>query len=370
MNKHLKLKEIIWEVTGKCNNGCAYCGSKQHWKDEIDDEVIVAIATAIAKYPPEQIDVSGGDPFLINSSVHKKITDIFHEAKIIPKILVNPKSLQDSDVVRINEIISCYNWVGVSVNTNEELELITKSKHWDNLKDKTTIISNFNVENIFTFDKIKKFVVKNGLAWQIQYTVYSDLADSKLALYNNDDARIHFFEKITQALQENVKVILADTLNNGTCGAGLCSIGILYNGDVVPCLSMRSWKTDMETTRIEGNVLKTPLSEIWEIGFLQQRFHDFKCCKDYCNNKLYVDTSAPAPIHWTELPPWNDKDVHVTYYAVQIEPKDRVFVYGVSPQITMYAVINPNDRTIVYGVWSSYSTTTNTINVPEDDIKK
>ena len=283
-NQHLEIKEIIYEICQKCNNGCSYCGSKEGWTKEIDEERIIKIAEAITDYSGtiKAIDISGGDPLLVSYSTHRKITDIFKFKKISPKILLNPKSLEKSDLNEVYKIIGLYDWVGVSINEKEELAINLPS--W--LLLKTTVISNFNLSNVFLFDQIKEIVKRNKLAWQIQYTMYTDSKD-KMALCNNEEANNYLMIKINEAIDDGVVVIPADNMNNGACGAGNCSLGLLANGDVVPCLSMRSWDNNIE---IMGNVLIEGLDTIWREGFQTQRFNNFKCCKDHCGNKCFIRT--------------------------------------------------------------------------------
>ena len=39
----LELREIIWEWTGACKNSCTYCGSKEVWNEEIDEDRIKSL---------------------------------------------------------------------------------------------------------------------------------------------------------------------------------------------------------------------------------------------------------------------------------------------------------------------------------------
>ena len=91
-SSHLKLKEIIWEITGKCDNKCPYCGSKEVWNEEIDEYAIRKIASRICEYPPGEINISGGDPLLVPFEIHRDIVEAFKEKGIQCKILINPKT--------------------------------------------------------------------------------------------------------------------------------------------------------------------------------------------------------------------------------------------------------------------------------------
>ena len=87
-NNYLKLKEIIWEITGQCKNGCSYCGSKKVTNQPNPSEkTLKHIIDEIVKYPPEQIDISGGDPLLISFSIHEYLTNELKAKSVSVKML-------------------------------------------------------------------------------------------------------------------------------------------------------------------------------------------------------------------------------------------------------------------------------------------
>lgn len=299
----LKLKEIIWEMTGRCENHCSYCGSKETWNCVVDEDMILKISQAISKYAPEEIDMSGGDPLLVSHETHKKILDLLHEKNVKCKILLNPKSVFKGQERLRTALL--YDWIGISVNEAEELKLLS-GYGIGNFFKKSTIISNFNLQNIFLYEEIEEFVKKHNLMWQVQYTMYKD--DNPLAIYKNDPAIKALSEKVSKSILGGMKVLVADNANHGRCGAGISSIGILCNGDVVPCLSMRSWVENINSV-VVGNLiseewkensdeiaynkfLENPLKYIWENRFDKYRFESFKCCKDHVGNKCVTTTAC------------------------------------------------------------------------------
>jgi MoaA/NifB/PqqE/SkfB family radical SAM enzyme len=301
----LKLKEIIWEITSECHNNCSYCGSKSQCKNYTNPDTIKKIADEIAKYQPEEINISGGDPLLVPIKTHKYIKETLNETKL--KILINPKSLKNIQIDNAKyDILELYGAIGISVNTQEELNALTDiyntvlyranvNRNKAPFKS-PTIITNFNLSNIFMFEQINEFCQKNDNIWQIQFTIYNDTQDSNntLALYidNNTLACQYLFDKINDALDNNTKIIIADNMNDGNCSAGINSLGILSDGTIIPCLSMRSWTKDLQP---QGNILnsQTHFSEapnlgvIWQQEFTRQRFCNHECCKEHCNNKIF-----------------------------------------------------------------------------------
>jgi MoaA/NifB/PqqE/SkfB family radical SAM enzyme len=343
-NMKLTLKEIIWEITGKCNNGCSYCGSKDGWNEGIDEYKIRKIADAIAEYPPHELDISGGDPLLISYDTHKYIVEKLKATKC--KILINPKSLRDATLdLSILNILELYAHIGISINTLNEMALFKEflEKHYRVGQFGYTVITNLNLTNFFLFDEFAKFVGENTL-WQIQYTMYQpDSLDEPYALYKHPKA----IEKLNENMSKypNHKMIFADNANRGECVAGIHSIGLLSNGDVLPCLSMKSWCGKYEIDRqIASNILSIPLKEIWTHGFIHNRFEDFISCKDFCNRLLLCRKITPVKI---------DAPLPYSYYVPKYPyPVDAVQAYAVisqpfsiqdmfrtpAPQVTLYAV--------------------------------
>jgi RNAse (barnase) inhibitor barstar len=260
-----------------------------------------------------------------------------------------------------------YDWIGVSINNKKELEKFRKYKEEFKFKN-FTIITNFNLQNLYDFDLIEKFVKEQDCLWTIQFTVYKEA--SPLALYSNENEEAFNFlkEKYTKS---TARIILSDNIRTDIgCGAGLSSIGITFNGIVIPCLSMRSWtKYDVVDAKVIYNITETSLKEIWENGFKKQRFGCFECCKDACQNK-FLEPKELNPLEIIQIPfkspfeknhDWKKflEEIHekskenpnLPHTFPEIEP-GHVVMYGVaSPgRVLVYGVSMPTDNVYLYGV--------------------
>ena len=355
------LKEIIWEITDECYNGCTYCGSKSILnKIKPSKEKILEIATNIAQYldylvdtqkPRPSIDISGGDPMELGWDLHEEILEILERHEL--KILLNPKSVyrqflkDEHNAANWRLILDNYDWVGISVNTIEELRLITdKELGYD--FSKTTIITNFNKPNIWDYEKFEALAIEKNLVWQIQYTMYPN-DDNDYAIYNCEDAKKLLFDKINKSMDKGVKVIVSDNMNIGQCFAGKHGCGILANGYVVPCLSMRSW-TDRDVSI--ANLYDHSLKKIWEQAFGIFRCSQFECCKDLCASPFERTSTRPdvtitttakpmdepvyIPANPSGQPPFNPNGI-VMVYAVQT---NHSFVYGLGT-LNAFSTNNP-----------------------------
>lgn len=358
----IDLKEIIWEITAQCKNGCAYCGSADITDvSNLPNEDLITIAKNIAAYPPKEINISGGDPTLVDVTVHKEIVKIFREAGIIPKILINPISLSKYGVDVVSNIVELYDAIGVSINTEEEYSIFYDNFTSLRFINSVTIISNFNKSNLWLFDKLLDLAKTYNRPWQIMVTMYPLNNDN--AIYESELATTEFFNKIGKinyTPSKYNKVILADNINAGKCTAGIHSLGILDNGDVVPCLSMRAW--DDIYQQVQGNILcsnfENPLKHIWENEFRAQRFSKFKCCQDHCNNigRQYVSKKDPLDFPLNPMSP-----TIPTYPNIpspkwpkpnDYPPSDIVMVYGVGmDRHTMWELPTPEIDTSNIPSW-------------------
>jgi organic radical activating enzyme len=370
MKKQLKLKEVIWEIIGDCDIHCKYCGSKDVWGKWLPTEDIIKIANNIAKSDVDEINISGGNPLLLPLEMHQELRKIFKDKKL--KIIINPKGVKSGDT----EKLKCYDAIGVSVNSEDELEAV---KNLGSSNKSITIITNFNKSNLYLFGTIHDFIVLNrkinhAYAWQIQATMYKD--DNDKAVYSSYASFKYLVDKIDNCeLYQRGLVVKADNINRGGCGAGLCSCGITWDGYVLPCLSMRSWKKYPEEEYQGPSLLTEPLSKIWLEAFRDYRFGDFICCKDICKTfemyeklnkeeKRFDDgkySKRPPLPCWDEAPP-------------MVEP---VYVYGVQPFSgpMAYAVFDDfrdrfRDTVLVYGVrqiTTTDKTFGKTLYTPEDE---
>lgn len=354
----LDLKEIIWEITNCCNNKCSYCGSTQVTNKVCDtsEEQMVAIAKAIAAYPPESIDISGGDPTLVSSLTHTKILEVFRNAGIVPKILMNPLSIVNNTWKKVDAVISQYDVIGVSINVEDEYTIFNEhQKKFD--MSKVTFVSNFNKTNLWMFDRLLALAMQYNRPWQIQFTMYTE--ENSNAIYESEIAINEFFTKIADARSKYAKIALGDNINRGTCTGGIHTLGVLSSGAVIPCVSMRAWIKNVEA-HTQGNLLKgDSLKDIWETQFKDQRFSQHKCCATHCKGVAWrkdVEEILSKKITKIDLPDLSEFDIP------DIVPggmDDIILMYGIVPDRwpknptpmppTMVYGVTPN-TTMVYGV--------------------
>lgn len=335
-----ELDEMLWEFTLSCNKNCKYCGSKSLVNREKDASVDRAhIAKEIADAKPREVTFTGGEPSIFMKEL-SGCADILNKKGIKCKVLTNGHLFEDP--LFDSEFSKKFACFGYSINEMEDID--NAMRIIANIpREKTTIVTNFGTHNIGIFEKIAKFALMFPV-WQVQLTMGNefqlDLPDIEKLIQNVNNLPKNF-----------IRVVRADNFNCGECHAGITCCSITWNGDVIPCLSYRAWKSDIMS---QGNVFKKSLSKIWknEFKFFRNR-QFFPCCKNISGIKE-IENKNKQKYPEDVFPHEPDKN---------LPQQDKVFVYGVvqppAPnynQIMTYGVADNrggyDDTLIVYGVFN------------------
>lgn len=347
MEPYIELREILWEITNHCKQNCSYCGSKDIVNTTpIELNKLYEIVNKIAAYYPAALDITGGNPLLVPYAVHLYLTETLIDTTC--KILINPFNISHlvDESPNAFDILALYPVIGISINTVEEAtyfySVIQPELDKRRMLDRITIITNFNLQNVFHIDELTDSLYSSRYAWQIQYTMYDgkhpdDIRNNKVALKYLDSK----IEEIQKGGYFKA-IIKADNMNDLPCVAGRYSLGILANGDVIPCLSMRSWSKELN---VMGNLLEQSLGDIWHNGFANFRCRSFQCCKDndaiqQKEKPFITELSNPEITNLLELVK-EDSILDWVENPVPKFPSPNVVAYGVQPQTVF-----------MYGVWS------------------
>ncbi len=344
---NLKLIEMLWELTPRCNKNCKYCGSSgvMNKQKEVSKEIYDDIVNKILAYPPEEITLTGGEPSIC-SYFDETVEKLSKKMRV--KIVSNG-TIFSKDIKTLNRLSQ----IGYSINLEEDMENY-RSNILPNWKDmflielpkKITMITNFGIHNIWSFQKLFDFFIESQFSvWQIQLTMGDyQLNETGIEYLKNKikDCNINerfeslFFPKVKEGSDNKSLIVLSDNLQEcHTCTAGLNSCSITYDGLVIPCLSERSWRKEL---RINGDLKKQTLEEIWEHSFKEKRFKDSgEACRDCikypeCKKEIQLPeknkTLPYIPPLKSSNPfdiPWGRMEV-VAYGAAS--PRDMTFIYG------------------------------------------
>lgn len=321
--------EVLIECTGQCNLNCIHCylGCKENLP-LISLETIKNILHQLSKLGTMQIKLSGGEPFC-----HPQIIPILNEIRshgMSVTVFTNATLLNEKIIYHIKELV---NHVRISIYGASEstYEKVTNQKgmfsrlvknidllHKNNIDMQASII--LLKENIHEHQAMYQFCVEHGMSpttgLRIEPTRNGDNSVCQHEISQDQflDA-VEFIRKINHV--ENTSTDDCDDdiqkiLNRHPCGAGVYSIAIRYNGDVVPCV---------ELGIKYGNIYSTPIKTLYQSDaskFMQKLcMSSFTRCKScallaqcsICLGLLYKENGHIFPTQESKV----CKDTHLLY---------------------------------------------------------
>lgn len=325
---NMKLNEVIWEVTLKCNRRCDFCGSS----DVIRTNNPVGrnnekIAYEIADYGVETCVLTGGEPGCLPAEDMNLILKTLRDGGVDVRVITNGLFLDRMKMEDYDRYSDEVSTIGLSVNE----PMAGLYERYQEYADRVTIITNFGTHNVWQFDEIAE-IAKKFPCWQVQLTM-----GKPFQLPANG---ITFLREKIEGLDDDVKYILADNLQDEhDCTAGMNCCGVTADGEVIPCLSARPCGVDL---MVQGNLFQRTLKDIWETEFRDIRFGD-----GYCNTcRKFIDYPSETPLKidvgkiFMEVATGGDQDDDIR------KPWEH-------PQIQLYGC--GDNRVIVYGVGSSWN---------------
>lgn len=275
----------VWEVTMGCNMRCGHCGSscEKPLIDELNTEEALKLADMIADLKLSWITLSGGEPL-----IRKDIFDIVKRLTsqgVATNIITNGWMIDENVARRLKE--THISTTAISIDGPEIIhDKIRKpgafaraKRSFELLKQQgiyTAAITTVSKENINHLNEIKQNLLDMKVKmWQIQLGLpmgnFKDHSDWLLEP-NQMQSIVDFCYET--ALEGKMAIIPADCIGYYNpklsvvhamselgvwdgCNAGINSFGILHNGDILGCTSIRDRRF------IEGNIKSRSLKEIW-----------------------------------------------------------------------------------------------------------
>lgn len=267
----------IWELTLACNLRCSHCGSSagQARPDELSTKECYRVCEDLASLNCREVSLMGGEPFLRSDcfSIARCVKQLGMDLSFVSNGTVLQKHLDD--VARVEPKV-----VGISLDGMKEThERIRGSGTWDKAIDaiellrgrkiQTTVITTVSKLNFKDLPRLKDLLLKRGVNWQMQIAMPFGNFQKEFMLSKEEYYATALFiakERIKNRFEDLPVVgahcygyfsrILPGCRWNG-CQAGITSIGITSDGNIVGCLSMGNDRF------IEGNVREKSLVEIW-----------------------------------------------------------------------------------------------------------
>ena len=278
----------VWEITMGCNMRCKHCGSscENSMEDELSTEEALKLCDDIAELGFKWITLSGGEP------TTRKDWDLIacrlNDKGVIPNMITNGWLMNEEIAARAKK--AGVNTIALSLDGLKKThDYIRKEGSYDRIMNaieiikenglNCSIITTINSINIGELEELHDILSKKCIfGWQLQL----GLPMGNLAKNAELVAEPHHIEEVIDFAHSAMKkggieIQLADCIgyfNNKEievrkmsgegedylwrgCSAGKYVLGILNNGDIVGCTSIR----DREF--IEGNVREVSLVDLW-----------------------------------------------------------------------------------------------------------
>lgn len=236
----------VWEVTMACNMRCKHCGSSCSVpeKDELTTEESVALCKEIGDLGLKWVTISGSEP------TTRKDWDIIAKAlndnNVIPTMITNGWLLDASLIERAEK--AGVNTLAISIDGTEKThDFIRHEGAFQRAMNGLDLMGNLshNKDLVAPPEMVNQVIDFAYETTKNKEGIQIDLADC-LGYFNAKEAYVR------QAVTGE------DGYPWTGCNAGKYNFGILNNGDILGCTSIR----DREF--IEGNIKERSLREIWE----------------------------------------------------------------------------------------------------------
>lgn len=307
----------VWEITMGCNMRCKHCGSSctTPLEDELTTEEALALCDDIADLGLKWITLSGGEP--LTRKDWPQLVERLSSNGVIPNIITNGWMCDEQAILRAKDagvgtfaisldgLPETHDYMrkqGSFERTAKAFQLMAKH---DISSGAITTVSTKNMPELA---ELKEKLIELGVRyWQLQIGlpmgnfehvrqmimspedvdqlidfIYSATDDDRITIYPADC--IGYYSHKELASRQKAHKADAPPVWRG-CNAGKRSFGILHNGEILGCTSIRNREF------IEGSIRERPLREIWEDkkAFLWSRTLKKVDLKGHCKTCQYGD---------------------------------------------------------------------------------
>ena len=279
----------VWEITMGCNMRCAHCGSScaEPLPDELTTEEALKVCDDMKTLGMKWITLSGGEPLLRKD--WPLLAGRLYRNGIIPNIITNGwlvtekvvKTAEENGVetisVSLDGIQPTHDKIRKKGSYNKVIQALQILKACRHVSGVNTTVTK---QNIGQLDALKQILIENGVdLWQLQIGLpMGNLKNNRDSIIDPADVDYLLDYAYRTTMEGRIKVFPADCLGYFTgnesivrqistgsptpvlwqgCNAGKRSFGLLHNGDVLGCTSIR------ERSLIEGNIRERSLVDIW-----------------------------------------------------------------------------------------------------------
>lgn len=280
----------VWEVTMGCNMRCGHCGSscEAPLPDELSSQEALDMCDQIAELGLKWVTLSGGEPLTRKDIV--SLIKRLHDKGVAVNIITNGWLLEEKLVEELKK--SGISTVAISIDGTPKVhDQIRKEgafeharKAFSLLKEhgiRTGAVTTITNQNIQILGELKEELIRMGVkTWQVQIGLpMGNLKERPDWLLTPDKVNDIIDFCYETAKEGRIKIFPADCIGYYTkkemkikkisyetdmismwdgCNAGIRGFGILHNGEILGCTSIR------DRSYIEGSIRERSLRDIWE----------------------------------------------------------------------------------------------------------
>ncbi|SFR96325.1 radical SAM/SPASM domain-containing protein [Anaeromicropila populeti] len=305
----------VWEITMGCNMRCKHCGSScaEPLPDELTTEEAFSFIDQCADIGLKWITLSGGEPLTRKDVV--QLVERLSSHGITVNIITNGWLMNEEMVHNLKA--AGIKTVAISIDGTREIHnSIRREASYEHAEKSFQLLKQAGItagavttiskQNIANLPVLKEELIRMGLdSWQLQIGLpmgnFSERPEWLIEPAQVDDI-IEFCYQT--AIENRIKIFPADCIGYYNrkelkarqisfrnpelplwdgCNAGIRSFGILHNGDILGCTSIRAKEF------VEGNIRERPLRTIWEdeTKFLWRRNLTKKDLSNECGKCIY-----------------------------------------------------------------------------------
>ncbi|MEW5729068.1 MAG: radical SAM protein, partial [Pseudomonadota bacterium] len=282
----------VWEITMGCNMRCKHCGSSctNPLPDELTTDEALALCDDIAALGLQWITLSGGEP--LTRSDWPLLVRRLREGGVIPNIITNGW-MCDAETVATARDAGVGTFALSLDGMKATHDYIRRKGSYDRCLSALStmaeagvsagVITTVHRRNIAELPEMHRMLKEIGVeSWQLQIGLpmgnfrrpeRADLVAEPedvdrvidfIYSHGENDGRMSIYPADCLGYYSRKELVARQRAFGTTepvvwqgCNAGRRSLGILHNGDVLGCTSIR------DRSFIEGNLRQRPLRDIW-----------------------------------------------------------------------------------------------------------
>lgn len=280
----------VWEVTMGCNMRCGHCGSScaEPLKDELTSEEALGLCEQLADLGLKWVTLSGGEPTTRRDlpELVRRLTQLGVSVNIITNgWLLNQRLVQQLKESGVATIAISIDGTGeIHDRVRRPGAFAHAEQAFAALKEAgitSGAVTTLTKVNLPVLGELKEELIRIGAdSWQVQLGLpMGNLKGRPDWVLDPEQVQEVIDFCYETAKEGRIKIFPADCIGYYSkkemetrrisfgadraspwsgCSAGLYSFGILHNGEILGCTSIR----DREF--VEGSIRKRPLREIWE----------------------------------------------------------------------------------------------------------